>query len=59
MAEYAEHKVDKKLVVGPVEEVCGDPGKRTGGDTEDGGVDGLPKESGGLPTVTFEKVDGK
>jgi hypothetical protein len=50
----ADTKPDKSLVTTPVEGLCGDPGKRDGGPgNTHGGEDGLPKESGGLPTVTY------
>lgn len=56
---YKETKPDSKLYQGPVEELCGNPSERSGDGAVNGGVDGLPKESGGTPTVTYTKVDGK
>lgn len=54
MSEYGKGGApDKSLVVTPVEQIYGSPSDHEGGDNTHGGVDGLPKESGGLATVTF------
>lgn len=60
MSEYGKgSKPDKSLVETPVEQIYGNPSDHSGGGNTHGGEDGLPKESGGVPTVTYVKPKGE
>ena len=56
MAEY-EHKIDSKLIHGPVTDTCGDPNVRNPGNGVYNGEPGWPKRTGSSTALPEKTLD--